>query len=572
MRISRRNYSILLGISLLGSSVALAQPAADGTTPVIIRFKQKPGQAEKNAVEGEGGKVDKTFTLVNAVTARVNAAAKDKLKKHSLVDVVEEDIRIQAHDAELDNTWGVKQIGAGTVHDAGNKGAGVNVCILDTGIDTTHPDLYLNYKGGWDYVNNDADPSDDNSHGTHVAGTIAALMNAANVRGAAPQANLYIYKILDAGGGGYASAIISALQECVRIGGKVSNSSFGSSADLGSTVKAAYDNAAASGVVNVASAGNSGAGTDTVGYPGHYSSVIAVAATDSSNAWASFSSTGPDVAVAAPGVSILSTYLGGQYAYKSGTSMASPHVAGVAALLVSCGVNGLTNVKQRLQSTALDLGTAGRDDYYGAGLVQADKAATNCTTPVAPTPVTDLAVSSVSAPTSTLTNTSTSVTVRVSNTGNQTASGFTLSLTDNGAFVGSQAVPTLAAGSAANLTFTWTTAITGPHTLNASLAQTDANTSNNSGSAVTTVNQATPSVVTVSATWSKKGNKRSVDLRWSGAKTTQVVVRQTGSASSTTTTTNDGQLSINVGVGTYTYTVCETNGGSCSNAVTVVTN
>lgn len=569
MHISRRNYSILLGISLLGSSVALAQPAADGTVPVIIRFKQKPGQAEKSAVEGEGGKVDKQFTLVNAVSARVNAAGKDKLKKHALVDAVEDDIKIQAHDAELDNTWGVKQIGAGLVHDAGNRGAGVNVCILDTGIDTTHPDLYLNYKGGWDYVNGDADPSDDNSHGTHVAGTIAALMNAANVRGAAPQANLYIYKILDAGGGGYASAIISALQECVRIGGKVSNSSFGASSDLGSTVKAAYDNAAAAGVVNVASAGNSGAGADTVGYPGHYSSVIAVAATDSANNWAGFSSTGPDVAVAAPGVSILSTYLAGQYAYKSGTSMASPHVAGVAALLVSCGVNGLTNVKQRLMSTALDLGTPGRDDYYGAGLVQADKAATNCTTTVAPTPVTDLAVSSVSAPTSTMTNTSTSVTVRVGNTGNQTASGFTLSLTDNGAFVGSQAVPTLAAGSAANLTFTWTTAITGPHTLNASLVQTDANSSNNSGSTVTTVSQPSTSIVTLSATWSVNKNKRTVDLRWSGAKTSSVIVTRTGSSSNTTTTTNDGQLSQGVGTGTFTYRVCETNNGACSNSVTL---
>ena len=85
---------------------------------------------------------------------------------------------IRLHDAELDNTWGVKQINAGTVHDAGNKGAGVRVCLLDTGINTTHPELSANYKGGYDYVNGDATPADDNGHGTHTAGTIAALMNA----------------------------------------------------------------------------------------------------------------------------------------------------------------------------------------------------------------------------------------------------------------------------------------------------------------------------------------------------------------------------------------------------------
>ncbi len=573
MQLRRLNRNVLLAISLFGGSLLSAQTAADGTVPVIIRFKTPPGQAERTAVESTGGKVSKSFTIVNAVAARVTPAGKEQLKSNGLVAAVEDDLPIRAHDAELDNTWGVKQINAGLVHDGGNKGTGVKVCLLDTGVTTTHPDLYLNYKGGYDYVNNDADPSDDNGHGTHTAGTIAALMNAANVRGAAPQVDLYAYKILDASGSGYASTIISALQECVRIGGKVTNSSFGSTADLGSTVHSAYDSAKKSGVVNVASAGNSGAGTNTVGFPGQYSSVIAVAATDSSNAWASFSSTGPAVAVAAPGVSILSTYLGGGYAYMSGTSMASPHVAGVAALVIACGIASPDSVRQRLTSTALDLGTAGRDDYYGAGLIQADKAAMNCGTTSTPTPVTDLAVASVTAPASVNVNTSTSVNVQVSNTGNQTTSGFTLSLNDNGVFLTSQAVPSLAAGSAATLTFTWSSSATGSHTLAAALAQTDANTANNTGSTATQVTQVSTSVVTASATAYKNKNKRYVDVRWSGAATSQVVITRTGTSSRSTTSTNDGLYTDSVNTaGTYTYRVCETNAGACSAPVTVTIN
>lgn len=578
MQLSRLNRNVLLGISLFGASLLSAQTAEDGTVPVIVRFKStgtRSERDERDAVESNGGKFNKSFSIVKAASARMTPDAIEKLKKHGLVEVVEQDVQIRSHDAELDNTWGVKQINAGLVHDGGNKGTGVKVCVLDTGVNTSHPDLYLNYKGGYDYVNGDADPSDDNGHGTHTAGTIAALMNAANVRGAAPQVDLYVYKILDAGGGGYASSIISALQECVRVGGRVTNNSFGAGSDLGSTVHAAYDSAKAAGVVNVASAGNSGAGANTVGFPGQYSSVIAVAASDSVNGWASFSSTGPAVAVAAPGVSVLSTYLNGTYAYMSGTSMASPHVAGVAALVIACGITNPDSVKQRLTSTALDLGTAGRDDYYGAGLVQADKAAMNCgpSTPPPPTPVTDLAVLSVSAPTSVNVNTSTSVNVQVSNKGNQTTSGFTLSFNDNGVFVNSQAVPSLTAGSSATLTFTWSSATPGSHTLAGALVQTDANAANNSGSTATQVTQASTSVITATATAYKNKNKRYADIRWSGAATSQVVITRTGPSARTITTSNDGFYTDSLGgAGTYTYKVCETNAGACSAPVSVTIN
>jgi len=247
---------------------------------VIVTLDHKVGNSDIEYIRSIGGRVLSTSDLTDSLVVEVPSTSAAGITNNPRVVNVEADVRIKAHDAELDNTWGVKLIKAGIVHDGGNTGIGVNICLLDTGIDTSHPELYQNYKGGQDFVNGDLDPFDDNGHGTHVAGTIAAIMNALNVRGAAPRANLYVYKILDASGSGYASAIVSALQACVKVGGKVSNSSFGANVDLGSTVHAAYDNAYSSGVVNVASAGNNGAGTDTVGYPGQYSSVIAVAATD----------------------------------------------------------------------------------------------------------------------------------------------------------------------------------------------------------------------------------------------------------------------------------------------------
>lgn len=146
----------------------------------------------------------------------------------------------------------------------------------------------------------------------------------------------------------------------------------------GIIVQAAFDNAYSAGLLIVASAGNSGKPTgrgDNVGYPARYASVIAVADSNSSDIRASFSSTGPDVELTAPGVAINSTKLGGGYVEYSGTSMASPHVAGTAALVLG-KTSGLSNVGVRaiLTSTAQGLGTLGRDSFYGYGLVRADLA------------------------------------------------------------------------------------------------------------------------------------------------------------------------------------------------------
>ncbi|MEO5926207.1 MAG: S8 family serine peptidase [Bryobacteraceae bacterium] len=571
MQLNRFSLVATIVTGVLLTATAYGQPAADGRSPVLIRFRQNPGQAERALIESAGGAVTRTFSLVPAVAARLPQAALQGISRNPNVAALEVDGTFVAHDAELDATWGAKQIGAGLVHDAGNKGTGVKVCVLDSGIDTNHPDLYMNYRGGKDFVNNDLDPFDDNGHGTHTAGTIAAMMNSMAVRGVAPQVDLYIYKVLGATGSGSFSAVIAALQECVNVGGKVTNNSYGSSTDPGSTVKAAFDNAAAAGVTHIASAGNSGAGTNTVGFPGQYSSVMAVAATDSNNVRASFSSTGPAVQISAPGVSILSTYLNDGYTYMSGTSMASPHVAGVAALVVACGITNPASVRQRIRDTALDLGAAGPDQEYGYGLVRANLAAMNCGGSLSPAPVTDLAVTAVSVPSSVTSGTSASVSVPVSNTGNQTASSFTLTLRDNGVLVATKSIPSLSAGQNSTVTFTWSSTVSGSHTLQASLDTSDANAANNSAAAVSQVVQATPIYLSVVKSVQKNGNRR-VDLTWSGAQGSSVTVMRTGTSSSTTSTTNDGAYTDNIpgkGTGTFTYKVCNAGTTNCSAPVTV---
>jgi len=363
-----------------GTSTSAQQPTP--RVPVLIGFTHQPGPAQEALVRGVGGTTKYTYHLVPAIAATVPEAAIAGLQANPNVTSVDLDGEVRAIDAELDNSWGVKRIGAGTVHDGENRGTGVKVAVIDSGIDYTHPDLDANYAGGYDFVNVDTDPMDDYGHGTHVAGTACAEDDDSGVVGVAPECALYALKVLDAGGYGYSSDIIAALQRAVDDGAQVANLSLGSSRDPGSTVQAAFDNAEAAGLLIVAAAGNSGnpAGRgNNVEYPARYDSVIAVAATDSSDNRASFSSTGDQVELAAPGVNVNSTWLTwleDGYHVGNGTSMASPHVAGTAALVIASGVTSNVEVRQILQDTADDLGATGRDPQYGFGLVDAAEAVT----------------------------------------------------------------------------------------------------------------------------------------------------------------------------------------------------
>ncbi len=382
--------AVALAVLLTAVTVASADAAGSSRTDVIIGFKGQPGPAEQALVRQAGGSIKYTYHLVPAIAASVPEAAIAGLQANPNVTSVDLDGEVHAIDAELDSAWGVKRIGAGTVH-ASNKGTGVKVAVIDTGIDYTHPDLDGNFAGGYDFVNDDTNPMDDQGHGTHVSGTIAAEDNGSGVVGVAPKARLYGLKVLNSSGSGSWSGIIAALQWAVDNGIQVTNNSYGSGINPGGTVQAAFDNSAAAGILHVAAAGNSGncgGKGNKVIYPARWDSLIAVAATSSSDSRACFSSTGPDVELAAPGVSVNSTLLGGGYGTKSGTSMASPHVAGSAALVIAAGItdaNGDRNindeVRQVLDDTAEDLGDPGRDNKYGYGLVDAAAAVAAVTPP-----------------------------------------------------------------------------------------------------------------------------------------------------------------------------------------------
>jgi subtilisin len=271
-----------------------------------------------------------------------------------------------------------------------SQGKGIRVAVVDTGIDFTHPDLRPNYVGGASFVPGVATPMDDQGHGTHCAGTIAAAIEGSNVVGVAPQASLYGVKVLDRNGSGQFSWIIAGIDWCIQNGMHVVSMSLGGSSAptaLETMCNTAWDK----GLLLVAAAGNSNRppnlvppATSNVGFPAKYRNVIAVSAIDSANDIASFSSRGPEVDLCAPGVNVLSDKLGGGTTTMSGTSMACPHVAGVAAL--AWGSHLFSNNEQiwnLLAFTVDNLGVPGWDMLFGYGRVNALAAASAMVPPPA---------------------------------------------------------------------------------------------------------------------------------------------------------------------------------------------
>ena len=389
----RKSFILLFGIILLFPlllSTITVTVESSRRVPVIIMFKDK---CDVSIVKSVGGHVKISYKFKPAVAAVIPEQAIEALKRNPKVSYVVMDIPIKPVGQVV--PWGVERIGALTVHSSGNMGDGVNVAILDTGIDKDHPDL--SYVWGYDFSgDNDPDPQDYDGHGTHVAGIIAALDNDIGVVGVAPKVNLYILKIFTDDGSGSYSDAVEALEWCIdtyydEVDGneiQVISMSWGSNANQGDPEIEPWINEAYNlGIVLVGAAGNEGnppGKGDNVIYPARYENVIAVAATDENNERAKWSSTGPDVELSAPGVSMLSTYIDG-YAYMSGTSMACPHVSGTVALLLNTpidstydydndGVWDPDEVRAKLRDTADDLGPVGWDAKYGYGLVDADEA------------------------------------------------------------------------------------------------------------------------------------------------------------------------------------------------------
>ncbi|UPT74941.1 MAG: S8 family peptidase [Elusimicrobiota bacterium] len=274
-----------------------------------------------------------------------------------------------------EETWGISRVHAPAAWEI-SQGKGVKVAVIDTGIDSAHPELSGSVDGGYSAITkteNPADYQDDNGHGTHVAGTVAAKKDGKGVVGVAPKARLYAVKVLDADGSGNLSDVIDGIVWAAKNKMDVANMSLGAPVDS-EAMKRAIRFARGSGVVVVAAAGNSGG---SVGFPGAYEDAIAVAASDYQDKVASFSSRGPEVDFIAPGVDVLSAKMGGGFASYSGTSMAAPHVAGLAAIAVSqgyVGLNGPDGVFAQLKKAASPLPEL-EATIQGVGMIDAGKLA-----------------------------------------------------------------------------------------------------------------------------------------------------------------------------------------------------
>ncbi|MBI2832322.1 MAG: S8 family peptidase [Chloroflexi bacterium] len=392
----------LLLFSLAGPALAQGPQAAPLGRYIVVTQDGAVNGAVSRAAMENGGVTLREFTTTPGLVVLIPERALEKIQRvHGVVNVYADPIvTIQAPKPPATPKpevlpWGIDRIDADQVWDRdGNlildagaiTGLGVKVAVIDTGIDKDHPDLKANIKGGRNFVFirgriNPDSWDDDNGHGSHVAGIIAAVENSEGVIGVAPQASLYGVKVLSKTGSGYLSDVVSGIEWSIDPNGDGDNSdhmdvinmSLGTTADY-QPLRDAVSAANATGIVVVAAAGNANGGA--VNYPGAYPEAIAVSATDSNNAIASFSSTGPEIDLAAPGASIYSTYKGGGYATLSGTSMAAPHVAGTAALVIASGVTGPDQVRAQLQNTADDMGAAGPDNQYGYGLVDAEEAVT----------------------------------------------------------------------------------------------------------------------------------------------------------------------------------------------------
>jgi subtilisin len=369
----RRLFLALLLVILMAVPTQ-AGLAANANAEVKDYLVQFDGAAQKGLVQAFGidnEDIIHEYDLLPVMHLNLTDNQARGLKNHPHVQMVEENAEV----TKLAQTtpWGIPRVQGTAAQDAGFTGSGVKVAILDTGIDRNHPDLSANVKGGHSVFTDSAnsDPFfDGDGHGTHVAGTVAAVNNDIGVIGVASEASLYAVKVLNNSGSGSYAGIAEGIEWAINNDIDIINMSLGGS-QSSTILKQFSDLAYAEGVLVVAAAGNSGTRSgrnDTVGYPAKYDSVIAVAATDQNNQRATFSSTGPAVEISAPGVGILSTTPNNNYASFNGTSMASPHVAGVAAQVWQAKPH-LSNVELRnlLNDTAINLGSS---TQYGNGLVQ----------------------------------------------------------------------------------------------------------------------------------------------------------------------------------------------------------
>ena len=402
---------VLLILAVIGSAPAQAQAnsAQTPTTPAqttvtaaddiaLVRFQPHATEEERAAVIANmNGRLHRWLPQIQvaevAVTPAVDRVSAASLAASLAVVAVESDAVLFAElDVVVDGTYATDDPGLADAEQsyalqllhaplAWNVTTGAEeivIALLDTGINADHPEFAGRVVPGYDFVNDDDDPDDDNGHGTHTAGIVAAAVNnGVGSAGICPTCRIMPVKVLNQINAGSWSTVAQGILYAVDHGAQVINLSLG--ATKGShTLEAAIDYAVAHDVLVVAAAGNRG--SDEPFYPAAYEAVLAVSATDARDQRWSLSNFGSYVDVAAPGHLIFSTShqldnaLGG-YTYMSGTSMAAPLVAGLAGLVLSHnGALSADEVQTVLTSTAVDLGDSGWDSLYGAGRIDAARA------------------------------------------------------------------------------------------------------------------------------------------------------------------------------------------------------
>jgi len=398
----------IMALALLSALLAANANAAD----YIISYAPARADSVRSAIIKNGGKIKLQYETISAVLAEIPAKRSvSDISKVNGVIAIEEDKVINWLAGEQENLrssvvlpslsnildsarnneiqvpmaapaaiesdssfpfimdneipWGVSKVNAYGAWSF-TEGAGVKVAVIDTGINYNHADLKENYAGGYNAINPSAQPLDDQGHGTHVAGTIAAARNGYGVVGVAPKAKLYAVKVLASNGSGSYSAIISGIEWATKNKMNVINMSLGGGGYM-TAMHNAIKAAVAAKVTVVCAAGND---SGPVNYPAKYAESIAVSASDINNNIAYFSSRGSEIEFIAPGVDIYSTSISGGYQKMSGTSMACPHMAGLAALSVGRGHKTPSAVLSSLKKAAVKLPVL-TAEQQGNGLVNA---------------------------------------------------------------------------------------------------------------------------------------------------------------------------------------------------------
>jgi subtilisin family serine protease len=337
------------------------------------------GEAELTRILGEhGGKarsVGKSeLRIVDLPATASEKAVVQRLMQHPAFKFAELDRRVApgfvSNDPYFGSEWHLAKIGASSAWDTA-QGDGVTIAILDSGVDPAHPDLASQLVPGWNFYDNNSNTADVNGHGTAVAGAAAAATNnGAGVASVAGRARLMPVRIADANAYAYWSTVAQGLTYAADHGVRVANISYVGVAGS-QTVQAAAQYMKSKGGLVVVCAGNNAVNENIA----PTTTMIPVSATDSNDQLTSFSSYGSFVAVAAPGIGIWTTAKGGGYQTWWGTSLASPITAGTIALMMSANPGlGNAQIESLLYSTAVDLGSAGRDIFYGYGRVNSDAA------------------------------------------------------------------------------------------------------------------------------------------------------------------------------------------------------